>query len=118
MVTTCKAKNMLTWITTLTDSTHQGERREESQLDATECFIALIICSTCFGHLYARHRFFVHRRIVISSVLQVAIQKFKDIQNYNFACCFVWVWNLVTDIEGGKEAEGVWEYGIEENIYT
>jgi len=26
-------------------------------------------------------------------VFQVAIQKFKDqdIQNYNFACCFVWV---------------------------
>jgi len=31
-------------------------RREESQLDATECFIALIICSTCFGHLYAHHQ--------------------------------------------------------------
>jgi len=26
------------------------KRREENQLDATECFIALIICSTCFGH--------------------------------------------------------------------
>jgi hypothetical protein len=26
------------------------------------------------------------------------------------AGCFVWVWNLVADIEGGKEAEGVWEY--------
>ena len=34
------------------------------------------------------------------------------------ACCFVWVWNLVADIEGGKEAEGVWEYGVEENIWT
>jgi hypothetical protein len=31
-------------------------RREESQLDATEWFIALIICSTCFGHLYAHHQ--------------------------------------------------------------
>ena len=31
------------------------KRREESQLDATECFIALIICSTCFEHLYV-HR--------------------------------------------------------------
>ena len=28
------------------------------------------------------------------------------------------VWNLVADIEGGEEAEGVWEYGIEENIWT
>jgi len=27
--------------------------REENQLDATEWFIALIICSKCFEHLYA-----------------------------------------------------------------
>jgi hypothetical protein len=32
------------------------ERREENQLDATEWFIALAICSTCFGHLYAHHQ--------------------------------------------------------------
>ena len=31
-------------------------RREENQLDATERFIALIICSTCFGHLYSHHQ--------------------------------------------------------------
>jgi len=31
-------------------------RREEDHLDATECFIALVICSTCFGHLYAHHQ--------------------------------------------------------------
>ena len=36
----------------------------------------------------------------------------------NFACCFVWVWSLVVDIAGGKEAEGVWEHGVEENIWT
>ena len=36
----------------------------------------------------------------------------------NFACCFVWVWNLVVDTAGGKEAEGVWEQGVEENIWT
>jgi hypothetical protein len=30
--------------------------REDNQLDATECFIALIICSTCFGHLCAHHQ--------------------------------------------------------------
>jgi len=34
----------------------QYKRREENELDATECFIALIICSTCFGHLYAHHQ--------------------------------------------------------------
>jgi len=32
------------------------KRREESQLDANEWSIALIICSTCFGHIYARHQ--------------------------------------------------------------
>jgi hypothetical protein len=31
-------------------------RREENQLDATEWFISLIICSTCFGHFYAHHQ--------------------------------------------------------------
>ena len=31
---------------------------------------------------------------------------------------FVWVWNLVADIEGGTQAEGVWEYGVEESIWT
>ena len=30
----------------------------------------------------------------------------------------VWVWSLVADIAGGKEAEGVWEHGVEENIWT
>ena len=29
-------------------------RREENQLDATEWFI--IICSTCFGHVYAHNQ--------------------------------------------------------------
>jgi len=38
-----------------------------------------------------------------SFVLQFAVQKFQDydIQNYNSACCFVWVWSLVAHIEGG-----------------
>jgi len=31
-------------------------RKEENQLDATEWFIALTICSTSFGHLYAHHQ--------------------------------------------------------------
>ena len=31
-------------------------RREENQLDATEGFIVLVICSICFGHLYAHHQ--------------------------------------------------------------
>jgi hypothetical protein len=37
---------------------------------------------------------------------------------YNFACDFVWVWNLVFDIKGGTYTEGVVEQGAEENIWT
>ena len=29
---------------------------KKNQLDVTECFIALIICSTCFGLFYAHHQ--------------------------------------------------------------
>jgi hypothetical protein len=29
---------------------------EENQLDATQWFIEPVICSTCFGHLYAHHQ--------------------------------------------------------------
>jgi len=32
------------------------KRAEETHLDATECFIALTICSTCFGQLDAHHQ--------------------------------------------------------------
>ena len=28
----------------------------KNQLDVTECFIALMICSTCFGHFCAHHQ--------------------------------------------------------------
>jgi hypothetical protein len=31
-------------------------RRGVNQLDAAEWFIALVICSTCFGHFYAHHQ--------------------------------------------------------------
>ena len=40
------------------EETRQNQRREENQLDDTERFIALIICSTCFGHLYAHYQGF------------------------------------------------------------
>ena len=38
-----------------------------------------------------------------SFVVQFASQKYKDydIKNYKFACCFVWVWNLVIKNEDG-----------------
>ena len=35
-----------------------------------------------------------------------------------FFWLIAYVWNLVSDIAGGKETEGVWEQGVEENIWT
>jgi len=29
---------------------------KENQLDTTKFFLALVICSTCFGHFYAYHQ--------------------------------------------------------------
>jgi len=29
---------------------------KENQLDATQCFIELVICSICFGQVYAHHQ--------------------------------------------------------------
>ena len=37
---------------------------EENQLDATQCFIELVICSTCFGHLYAHHQELANIKLV------------------------------------------------------
>jgi len=33
-----------------------NERRKKGQLDATQWFIELVVCSTCFGHHYAHHQ--------------------------------------------------------------
>jgi len=35
---------------------HHVIQEEENQLDGTQCFIELVICSTCFGHVYAHHQ--------------------------------------------------------------
>ena len=55
-----------------------------------------------------------------SFVFRFGIQKCKDkgIQNYNFAFCSVWVWNLFAHIEGGTQGEGVLELGAEEIIWS
>jgi len=46
----------LSWIWCVFVRASLYKRREENRLGATEWFIALIICSTCFGHLYAHHQ--------------------------------------------------------------
>jgi predicted double-glycine peptidase len=39
-------------------------------------------------------------------------------QDYNFVCGSVWVWNLVTNMKGETQTEGVWERGAEEYTST
>jgi len=41
-----------------------------------------------------------------------------NIQIYNFACCFIWVWNLVSQINSKPLAEGIWEQGSEEYVWA
>jgi hypothetical protein len=41
-----------------------------------------------------------------------------EYKNYHFARGSVWVWNLVSNIKGGTQTEGVWEQGVEDNIWT
>jgi hypothetical protein len=50
-------------------------------------------------------------------VYSSSVRKNYTAQNYNFACGFVWVRNLVAAIKGGTETEGVWEHGAE-NIWA
>ena len=44
------------YICVCVNNIYMYKRGEENQLDAPECFIKLMICSTCFGHLYAHHQ--------------------------------------------------------------
>ena len=72
--------------------------------------------------MFSNFNYTVHvHTLVILHICEISVWhniKDQDIGNYNFACCFVWVWNLVADIAVGKEAVGVWEHGVEENIWT
>jgi hypothetical protein len=36
-------------------------------------------------------------------------------ENCRFSCDFVWMWNLLTDINGGTQTEGKWEKSAGEN---
>jgi len=42
---------------------------KKNELDATEWFIALIICSTCFGYLYAHHQELVAILVLLPHVV-------------------------------------------------
>jgi hypothetical protein len=41
------------------------------------------------------------------TLLSSRLRKIYNTQNYNFACGSVWVWNLVSDMKGGAQTEGV-----------
>jgi hypothetical protein len=54
----------------------------------------------------------------LSSHLLSKSLKIKNIQNHNFICWFVWVWNLVSCTERRTWMKDVWEQDAEENIWT
>jgi hypothetical protein len=58
----------------------------------------------------------IRSRTLSSRLLSKSLK--RRTQDYNFAFCSVWVWNLVWDIKGGTETEDIWEQGAEENIRT
>jgi hypothetical protein len=55
-----------------------------------------------------------------SFVFQFAIRNYEDkgLQNSNFTCCFVWVWNLISHTEEGTKDEVFWEQGAEKDIWA
>jgi hypothetical protein len=46
------------------------------------------------------------------------IEFIKTVQNYNFTCCFVLVWNMFPRTTGKTQIGGVWEQGAEVDICT
>jgi len=42
---------------------------KKNQLDITECFIALMICSTCFGHFYVHYQELETIRVLLPSMV-------------------------------------------------
>jgi len=56
---------------------------------------------------------YVYERVYVSMYVKSVFTYIREVYVY-----IVWVWNLVADIAGGKEAEGVWKHGVEENIWN
>ena len=83
-----------------------------------------LFCSGGFGNLvklwvnYVKKLATIRCRTFCLSRLLSKNLKIKIYRTIILPVNFVWVWNLVADIEGGKEAEGVWEHGVGENIWT
>jgi hypothetical protein len=61
-----------------------------------------------------------HYHSVLNLLYSSQLSKNTKIKTYknNFACSFVWVCNLVSDIKERMYTEGIWEQGAVENIWT
>ena len=62
-------------IAILSDFKDKGKqlRKNKNQLDATYCFIVLLIGSTCFGHYYVHHQELVTIMLITALVLSVLV---------------------------------------------
>ena len=52
---------------------------------------------------------------MLCCVVLFAIYEYKD---QNISSCFVWVWNLVSNIKGRTQTDGVWKQGTDEGIWV
>ena len=64
-----------------------AKRREKNQLDATECFIVIIICSTCFGHSYAHHQEIETILVLLPHMVCNALVAGGRLLGVEIACC-------------------------------
>jgi len=80
------------------------------------------VVTHCVMLLTVQHTFSyqnINRNFILCKIVtQLALLLIGLLSGYNFARCFLWVWNLVTHFESGRYDEGVWEQGIEENIWS
>jgi hypothetical protein len=58
------------------------------------------------------------RQNILYSRLLSKHERIRIYIDHNFAYCSVWVWNLVSDINGEAQTEGVWEQRAEDTIWT
>jgi len=94
------------WIHSVRTDNSTFEKVEEFKYSGTTLTKKNSIAEEIKGRLKKGNACYHLVHNLLSSKLLSKNLKIKKYSN-NFAYCFIWVWNLVTDIEGGKEAEGV-----------
>jgi hypothetical protein len=105
---------------TVTTRWNRGTKRLQQRNPWTRDFARLNELQSTFNFLCGRergHKTGSHVSVYIERDLSKPSHR-NNVQNYNFACGSVWVWNLVSDIKGATQTGGALEQGAEEDIQT